>query len=125
MLTGRYLKNSRCGSWNNWAVPGRNHCSSTRCIRTLAPPIEQEGPETLQFDFDISVGQSGYKVQSGEAWGSCANGMQRDWSCTVKADSITIGDASRAEAGINGHINNTANRFHSANCVIRLITPTL
>ena len=88
----------------------------------LTPHIEHESPDMLQFDIDMFVGQSEYEGQSGKAQGSCTDDMLCDRSCIVIPGSITISDASWAETGLSGHINNTATRAHSADCVIRLIT---
>ncbi len=79
----------------------------------------------LQFDIDMFVGQPEYEAQSGKAQGSPTDDMLCDRSCTGKPDSITIREASWAETGLTGHINNNATRVHSADCEFRLTTLNL
>jgi hypothetical protein len=71
-----------------------------------------------QFDIDMFVGQSECEAQSGKTQGSSTDDMLCGCSCTIEV-------ASSAETGLSGHINDTATRVNSADCVIRLITLNL
>jgi len=125
MLTERSLEVRFSGFGKVVTVLCRKRCSSTGGIMTVAPAMEQEDPDRSQFDIDMFVGQSECEAQSGPAQRSSTVDMLCGCCCDVKPDSISIRVVSWAETELGGHINDTATRVKSADCVIRLITLNL